>query len=379
MFSKKLFVPILGAALIFASCEKDSSIDNQDDIVIDDNIVDKIEPVDFQYLTLNRTNMYGEVPSISFMSKDGVMTPRMYYQTNNEDFPSEAVNALQVKDRLFLVVCDYWGFSGFMEVNPNTLLKVSEHSLNGDFLPYDMISLGGDSVLLAGAENNGDYNIVIGDINSEEFTKRKINSGNDINYVRKIKNKVFFAGSYSNSAVISVADINNINNDSFRTILEDVRLGSKSSNFCIDKNNNIWFSNKESGSYMIYCIDTESETVKHKVSMPRSITTLNELAMAISKDKDVIYIRNHKAFFTMNVDSPETPDEPLYEYRDHVGVLNDLKVAANGNLLFLNETLGLGIPSEVIELSPNTNAEWSLVGITETGISSSKIFVPAYE
>ena len=252
MFSKKLFVPILGAALIFASCEKDSSIDNQDDIVIDDNIVDKIEPVDFQYLTLNRTNMYGEVPSISFMSKDGVMTPRMYYQTNNEDFPSEAVNALQVKDRLFLVVCDYWGFSGFMEVNPNTLLKVSEHSLNGDFLPYDMISLGGDSVLLAGAENNGDYNIVIGDINSEEFTKRKINSGNDINYVRKIKNKVFFAGSYSNSAVISVADINNINNDSFRTILENVRLGSKSSNFCIDKNNNIWFSNKESGSYMIY-------------------------------------------------------------------------------------------------------------------------------
>ena len=101
--------------------------------------------------------------------------------------------------------------------------------------------------------------------------------------------------------------------------------------------------------------------------------------MAISKDKDVIYIRNHKAFFTMNVDSPETPDEPLYEYRDHVGVLNDLKVAANGNLLFLNETLGLGIPSEVIELSPNTNAEWSLVGITETGICSSKIFVPAYE
>lgn len=381
LFNKRQRILLLSAPLLFSACSDDVITDATDDS--DKEAPEVIVPVDFRYLTLNNEGSCGEAPSVSFIHQNATVFPDYYNQVNGSQILPDPNATLQLKDKVFLAYGSNWNDNGIVKLNANTFVKEQELNLGTAMIPYAIEWLGGDSIFVAGRYKDDETNAFVASIKDKPVLTRKVDMGFTVRKLKRTGGKLFALGTKDNfngealTPLILVADIKNISNNGFRVIGEGYHLSSRYSDLCVDKNGNIWFA-ADKGGYKLFCIDTKTEKIIHTVDMPYSITTLNELAYTISNDGKVVYLRYHKAFYTIDVDNPQTLDEPVYEYRKHVGQLNDLKITKEGNLLFIDQNMSCSSPSAVVEVKPQAG-EWSLVSETTVGMVSKSIFVAKYE
>ncbi|MGL4493173.1 MAG: hypothetical protein ACRCT5_10025, partial [Tannerellaceae bacterium] len=131
--------------------------------------------------------------------------------------------------------------------------------------------------------------------------------------------------------------------------------------------------------YMLYCINPATEQIKHEVQLPYTLSSLNELCYTIDNTGKTIYLRCHKAFFTVDVDTPVTPDEPVFEYIKTVSELKDLDMTKDGTLLMIEQDLRAFAPSKIIELNPKKAGAWEIVKEYTVDPVASQIYVAKYE
>ena len=134
---------------------------------------------------------------------------------------------------------------------------------------------------------------------------------------------------------------------------------------------------KQSQRVKLIAISAETGAIVHEVPMPYSVSTLMETMYDISNDGATLYARSHKAIFKIDVDNPQELDEADYEYRDHVGLLKDLKMTENGTLIFINQRQESFYPSEVVELTITEDANWGIEK-HNIGYQGTILFVPKY-
>ena len=356
MLFKKTLSLILVSSSALISCSDDIAVNNENEN--QDKVPSEvIIPVDYRYLTLNNEGYCGEEPSVSFIHKNKTIYPDYFKDVNGVQILCNPNYAFHFKDKVLLAYGSNWNDNGVALLEANSFKKVADLNIKSAMTPYNIEWLGADSVIVAGRCKDENKNAFIADCTDGLTLKRKLDFGFTVYRMKKIGNKLYVAGCREKSngetlqADLLVVEIDKLHESAFKTVKSNIHLSSKFADMCIDKNGNLWFASDE-GSYKLYCIDTKTDVVKHTISMPLSMSTLNELAYAVSNDGKIIYLRSHKAFYTVDVDNPGELDEPVYEYREHVGLLCDLKMTEEGNLLFVNQNQSCFSPSEVVEFSP---------------------------
>ena len=379
MFNFKKFSPLLlGLSLVAVSCQKEEIIDAEVLVPAEEIIV----PVDFRYLTLN-----GAGYSISYVHQDGTVYLNHFNTVNGAGMQSGSKKACQIGDKLYLIQND----NEIYEMDPNSFKLTRTIKNLGGFVPYDMASLGGDSVLVVGSTS--DYpsipTVMVGDLKKNDFVNRSFTPDFTVHKTIRVGSKIFMAGERTQHfdadafeivwtySKLAVMDINNISQDAIRTIVDNVDVSSPNSNLCIDKNKNLWFINKENGIVKLYGVDTEKEEVIHTINLPNTTSVYDETAYDINIKNNELYIRSRKAFYMISLDNPVAPDEPNYE---HFGreTLIDLKLSKEGNLLIINKTGGTDEASAIIELTPSTEKAWSVLNEKDVDTNAHSIYVSKY-
>ena len=177
-----------------------------------------------------------------------------------------------------------------------------------------------------------------------------------------------------------VLDKNNLTKSGIRVIRELTNLPSWSNDIVLDKNNNLWMISVESGINKLLCVDTDTEKVIHEINLPVSyFSTLRTAAYDIDNDGKYLYLRSHKAFFIIDVDSPSIPDEAHGEIRELVGELYDIKVSADGTILVIDQGQGNFVTSSIVEFKQDgTGNKWQELSRQTIGYQATKIYVPNY-
>lgn len=372
---------LLSTPLLFSACSDDVITDSKDDSVKEPAEI--ITPVDFRYLTLNYEGNCGEKPSISYIHNNTTVYFDFFNQVNGSQILPNPNDIIQIKDKLIIAYGSNWNDNGLIQVDANTFKKESELNIGADMIPYAIESLGGDSVFVAGRCKTELNNAFIARVSDDLLLKRKMEINFTIRKMKRVGNKLFALGIKDNRngealvPNILVADITSMHKNGFRVIAENYPLSSRYSDLCVDYKGNLWFAADKDG-YKLFCIDTNAEKILHTVAMPYSMSVNNELAYAISNDGKTVYLRNHKAFYAINVNDPQTPDEPVFEYIKHTGVINDLKISKEGHLLFVDQNISCKSQSTVVEIQ-NIQDEWSVLSETTVGMVAKSIYIAKYE
>ena len=112
---KKSALALLTVSLLFA-CSKSSQTPQPE---IDQP--DPIDPVEFSFLTINKSGMYGEPSSISFIDKKGNVQLDPYKQAKGVQIADDPTSAGQIGDSLYLLQDSTWDGSSLKELNTTTL------------------------------------------------------------------------------------------------------------------------------------------------------------------------------------------------------------------------------------------------------------------
>lgn len=391
-FNKTLSFLLCGMPVLLMSCSDHVIDSNEDKTEVPE--IEKVYPVNFRCLTLNHEGSGGDKPSISYIHNNGVIYADYFRQMNNAECVADPRSVTQIKEKLYIPHSSYWPVqsekwsqNGIFVMGANDFICEKDIDLGEDFMPYMVQDLGGDSVLVVGNTKNDVPNAIIGNIspNATKFKLREFTIDFPVNRISKVGDKIIVGGNRTQSdgvytySKLGVMDIKGLNPANIKVVVDKVNLSSRYSPFVKDKYQRIWFGNQGGNSYVLQCVDPKSGKLIHEVSMPLTMSSINEMCFTMDNKGEHVYVRNHKAFYVISVDKPETPDEPVYEYRAHVGALNDLQMTKEGNLLFLNEVVTPFLPSELIELKPDKNAKWEIVKISEIGSVAKSIYVSKYE
>ena len=346
-------------------------------------------PIDFDYITLNHSGYSQGVDfsDVSYIKKGGTVIPTYFSDVNNRTLGLEPRSAVQVADKL-LITMGSRSQSKIEVVEPNTFKVVRTIDFKDSILALDTEQLNGNSVLVVGIENQNienPFNVIIGDIGAEQFVKTKFNIGFSPAQATKVGDKIFVGGEMTSSK-IGVLDIDNITLAGLRVIENSSALFSLLSDFLLDKNGMLWVTLQNSdGGAMLCRINPNTETVDLSLDIPNtSIYGSSSVGAAICPDGKYVYIRAYKAFYRINVDSPneEVFFDPMFNHYQRGGNINDLKVIKNGNLIFISENITLGKPGQIFEYKEN-NEDGSWSKLVENGVligeKATVIYVGKYE
>lgn len=360
---------------------------SQDDIVnenIDETnpgITEPLYPVNFKCITLNRGGSYqGEVPSISYVAKDGSVYPDYLKTVNNFQINDRPSDALQIKDKLYLLHGNFFVDNGVIEVNPNTFQITRTINLTDKLICNALVRGNENEIIIGGEDHATDNNLAVISLsaqNDEGVITKEICTGFPIHAMTRIGDKIFLA-SASSDAPLAVIDVNNISEGGIRYVLDVCRMTDRSNKIVKDKNGNLWLANRAKSPITMVCFDPVNEKVVKEITLPSTVSTLKETAYTLDNEGTTLYIRNHKAFYAINIDKDIELDEPHYEYREHVGLLKDLKMNEDGKLLIINQRQEPFAQSELIEFNPKAGNEW-LGEMINIGNQGNSIFIPRHE
>ena len=180
---------LFGFTVMLASCDKDDVTNENAEIPQQEEAV---EIRDFRFITMNRTNSWGAMPSLTYADKDNNIFIDYFDQVNGDQLMSNPNKAVHIDDKLY-VVCS-GSENGFYEVNPYTFETINKISLGSQFYTYDIASLGGDSVIVTGGEYNANHNLIVGSLTNETFTKSKFMLDFTGSAIKCVGSKIFITG-----------------------------------------------------------------------------------------------------------------------------------------------------------------------------------------
>lgn len=383
MFKTNLFIPsLLSLAIVFSACDNNVDLEKPTEPETKPEI---IFPVDFKFITLNNEGNQGETPSISYVKNDGTVLTDYFKSANGFQINDNPLCATQIDQSFYITHGGNWSDNGIHQLDPTSFKIIKSFDFKRDMKTYCMEHIGGDSIVIGGGTKDQDYNFVIASLSQENFILSTFNVGFPVTQIKRIGNKIFAAGTrsqnngeYINAQLIAF-NSNMISESNIRTIIPELNLPSYNAEIVVDKNKYIWVAGMKGPNYILYCIDPVSEQVKHEVQMPYTLSTLNELSYTIDNTGKTIYLRCHKAFFTVDVDAPQTPDEPVYEYMKTISGLKDLDMTKDGTLLMIEQDLKAFAPTKIIELNPKKNEKWEIINEYTVDPVASQIYVAKYE
>lgn len=381
MFKKiTLFLSLI---MIVTSCsEKELP-----EIIKKPGVPEKIYPVDFQYITLNHTaGAENESPSISYVNNDGISIPTYFKDANNENIESFPQGANQIREELFIMTPDNRAeFNRILVLDPNTFVKKRVINFGSSFKPFDIELIRDNLVLVVGEEldKNDRHNIIVGDLREEgdKFVKKKFSLGYNLRRILKVGDKIFVGGARRSNSKLVVFDIDNINIEGAREIEGSSALMKDASDFMLDKNGMIWAGLVEGLTGMRLCrINPNSEKIDIRMNIPHT-GDLYTFGAAMSHDGKYVYIRSNKSFYSIDVDNPIVPDDPLFEYRTNGGTMNDLQFTKEGDLIFINQNMIFNTPSLVVKFRDKGEDNWYQVEdeVVPVGKNAKLIYVGKYE
>lgn len=350
--------------------------------------VDPIFPVDFNFITLNSNGWNGELPSISYIKKDNSILSDYFKDANGELIAENPSSATQIKEKLYIVQNSHWGMNNIEVLDPNSFKRLHKIEFNKEIRLRDLEYLGGDSIVVVGREFNRKINLIIGDLEKDNFIQDSLNTGFSLSRALKVGDKLIVGGiRYQENAQyidskLAIFDIDNISNDGMHIIHDKMNLFNVNSDFVVDKNDKVWFIAYGNDVLCCFCIDPQTEKIIQAIPLPYTISSLNDLSYALDNTGSTIYIRSHKAFYTIDVDSPVTPDGVTYEYTEQtVANLVELKMTKTGTLLVIDQVRGSEFNgSRILEFKPETTDDWKIINKYELpDIKASSIYVARYE
>lgn len=370
---------LLACAFTIGACSQDELLNENIDEPTPD-ITEPIYPVNFSCLTLNREGPYGEKASISYIAKDGNVYPDYLKEVNDFQINDRPYGVLQDKDKLYLLHGSYWVDNGIIEVNPNTFEIVRQINLTNQLICTSIVKGNDDELIVAGEDKATDINMVVVSLNAkndDEIVVKSINTEFSIQAMERAGDKIFIASTFAD-APLAVMDINNLSVEGMRNVLDVCRLTDRNNKFVKDKNGNLWVANRAVTPIKMVCFNPETEKVVKEITLPSTASVLNETAYTIDNEGTTLYVRNHKAFYAIDINKDIAIDEPHYEYREHVGALKDLKMNEDGKLLIINQRQESFSQSELVEFDPTAGDQW-YKGKVNIGCQGNSIFIPRHE
>ena len=346
--------------------------------------IDPIYPVDFKFLTLNGSGRNGEVPSVSYFKQDTIILD-YFKEANGEHIGNKPLRTTQIEDKLYIV--QSWNNSNVEIVDPNSFKRLRKVGFN-DLMAYDLEYLGGDSAVVIGQEeDNKKMNFTVCNLKTDEFVQRSFNTGFSLSRALRIGNKLLVGGTQLSTypvkdSKLAIFDIDNMSNNNMRIISEKMNLFNSNSDFIVDKNGKVWFVANNDYNLICFCIDPETETIIQEIPLPVTMSTMKDLSYTLDNTGSTLYIRSHKAFYSMNVDAPGELDEPDYEYMEKTNVnLIDLKMTKEGTLLVIDQIQSTQFKgSKVLEFKTSTTGDWKIIKEYELPKTSAiSIYVAKYE
>ena len=371
---KKSALALLTVSLLFA-CSKSSQTPQPE---IDQP--DPIDPVEFSFLTINKSGMYGEPSSISFIDKKGNVQLDQYKQANGVQIADDPTSAVQIGNSLYLLQASRWDGSSLQELNPNTLQLINKIDLGKDIVPRQMVHLGKDSVMMLCSTNNLDYDIVVGSLSSEKFITKGLFTDLNLTAINKIGNKVFAVGATSSTSAertkssLVVFDIDNITLEGMRVINNNISIYSNRVFLLEDKNGIVWFLNDETPLKFVG-FDPKTEQIVNTIELPTVLNTLSGISYCIDNAKENIYFRTKKSFCKMNLVNTQSPDEPIYEFLNGQRNFVDIKMTLDGKILTIDNVLNANSPSVVYEFSINGD-KWENSASYEVDCGAVLLYIP---
>lgn len=380
-FTKKNFLN----AILLATLSTTYSCTKEDKLIPD---VEEKNKTNFKFLTLNHASSHGDTPSLTHVSHDGVITPDIYFLSNNELMPDKVSNINLIGDKFYLTGCSLnqsWYLDGYIKVMDTSTFKITnsyDFKYNDTQIEINMVcsaDLGNNKLLVAGTLSSDETIMNFGIISLEQ---KKILSSARLNFsvkkMIKVGNKIFMAGPVINlnKSKIGVLDISNPTPEGIRTVSEGSLFDGSTPTFLIDNKGIIWAAiHDNTGSYVI-SIDPQTEKITKKIKLPYSITSLSSVGIAIDKESKYIYIRSNRAFYKLDTSIEKEPEDVDFEITSEVvdGGMScaDLQITKDGNLLFIRSISDKGKSCEVFELNPNN---WQVEKKYTTNINSRQIFV----
>lgn len=269
--------------------------------------------------------------SLTSLSYNGNVEQDIFRRVNNRPMGDVAQSVMRIGDLLYVPMNN----SRKIEVmNAKTFESVETMPVDRDVIPMYATHLGGDSIALTDQKPNSQ--LMIMDINhgtDRQMVRRSFYLGGRSSQMAIVNNKLFVNGDN-----MSVYDLNNITSEGRRLLIKNDGVSIQNADFSkivVDKYDRIWVL----GYWQVLCIDPVTEKTIHELNViPLNINTRRS-AIDISQDLSTIYFNSARRVYSIDVDDPQIPTEPLFRItRDDQRTVYNMAVSKE-NTIFFSEVL----------------------------------------
>ncbi|MGL4992844.1 MAG: hypothetical protein ACRC6R_01720 [Bacteroidales bacterium] len=364
-----LFASLLSASLFFAGCGDDLDVKEP---VLPPTEEDTDDPnaERLRAIVVNEGQFGYGTSSLTTLSSWGNVEQDVFRRINDRPMGDVAQSMTRIGDYYYVPLNNSKKIEVF-EVDTYKSVETMSIGLN-NMIPMYVTHLGGDSIFVTNQKSAGE--VVIMDINhgaSRNVVRNSFKLGYKSFQSTLVNNKLFVGGDN-----FWIFDVGNITADGFRRLRYKNELLPSGegrlvqvvefSKLPVDKYNRVWAltwfmdSNYNERRYLI-CIDPQTEQTVHEIE----ITSLNINRVIgcidISPDLSTIYFNSTRKIYTVDVDNPVKPTEPIINIdRDNKKTVYYMGVSKE-NTVFLNEVMyGELSRGDIYEYDPKTGEQLQL-------------------
>ncbi len=286
--------------------------------------------------------------SLTSLTYQGEVEQDLFRRVNNRPMGDVAQSMTKIGNKLYVPLNN----SRKVEVmNAQTFQSIETMTISHDVIPMYVCHLGGDSIAVTDQKANSQ--LIIMDINHGEdrpFVRRTISLGgyNRSFQMQLIGNKLFVGADR-----MTVFDLGKMNEQDKRELKkqdgETIQL-TDFSKIVVDKNGMLWAL----GHWQVFCIDPKTETTVYELNVGGLNINSWTSSMDISPDGSTIYFNSARRVYTIDVDHPQVPANPIIAPTREDGRTVYNMCVSKENTIFLCEVLyGSLSRSRIYEYEPD--------------------------
>lgn len=350
----------LGVFLItlLASCSDNGSGNgseynpSDDETAGGDSISDQIRAI-----IVNEGHFGNGTASLTSVSTLGEVKHDLFRKVNNRPMGDIAQSLTQIGDLYYVPLNNSRKIEVF---DAKTYESIETMSIDRDVIPMYIQHLGGDSIALTD-QSAGQLMIV--DINhgtERPIVRSSIQLGHRSFQMYLKNNKLFVGGDR-----LLVFDLTAITEEGLRTVKNSSSETLRTIDFSKiveDKNGKLWVITPT----MVCSIDPDTERTVDEIEL--SHIGLNDWVSCIdiSPDKGTIYVNSARRVYTIDVDNPVKPGEPIISpTRDDGRTVYNMSVSKENTVFFCEVLYGSISLARIYEYSPKSGEE---IGMFKAGI-----------
>ncbi|MGL5637187.1 MAG: DUF5074 domain-containing protein [Bacteroidales bacterium] len=319
---------------------------------------EKPETHDLRAIVVSEGQFGYGTSSLTTLSEAGDVEQDVFSRVNGRTMGDVAQSLSKIGDNYYVTLNNSRKIEVF---DSKTYKSVETMPIDLNVIPMYIQHLGGDSIAVTDQSNRS--KLMIMDINhgtSRKMLRRYIDMGGSTFQMLLLNNKLFVGGS-----TVSVFDLGNITQEGKRTL--KTKAGEtfdlvQFSKILVDNKDRIWVF----GTNTIYCFDPVTEKCIHEVNVSDLNINSWVSCIDISSDKKTIYFNSGRKLYSIDVNNPESPKEPIMEYEgDSKKTVYLMSVSKENTIFFVEVLYGSLTRGVVFEYNPH-NA--SLIRSFKAGI-----------